>query len=127
VKPNFITREPIKILHQGDSLLFKGRSKVRARNQHSNYGISSELAEQMLGHITEKRKRMPLRNKIVVDAATRNILAGNKRTVSRRYYKQLLETEYKKLKTSLDPRSWKERRTLRQFIDNTMMKMYIVS
>jgi hypothetical protein len=90
-------------------------------------GLSNELTHKMRGLLVEGRKRMPIRNKLALDVATRSILSGNKRRVSKRWYDLVFKTEFNKLKTQLAPRSRHEKRALKSYLTNTMHKMYIVS
>lgn len=87
--------------------------------------LSKELGRRLLGHLEEKQKRIPLRNKIYLERSTRCVMRGRKKKISKQLFDQALDYEFNMLRQKMGIR-WGEKRALKRFIENTMFKMYDV-
>ena len=87
--------------------------------------LPKKLGKRLLGYLNEKQKTIPLRNKIYLERSTKCILRGRKKKISRHLFDQALDYEFNQLKQNIGV-SWVEKYALKNFIMNTMTKMYIV-
>jgi hypothetical protein len=85
---------------------------------------SHELAVKLYHVIERKRKKIPFRNKMQIDASVRSYMQGYKRNISKKRFQEVLKAEYNNMKLNVMLSSWGEKRALKQYIENTMTKMY---
>ena len=75
--------------------------------------------------LNEKKKCVPIRNKITIDVTLRNLKLGRKRDISKDRYERALNFEYKHMLDVMNIK-WGERKYIKKLLKNTMGKMYNV-
>ena len=87
--------------------------------------IPTNLAKRILLMLNEKKKCVPIRNKITIDVTLRNLKLGRKRDISKDRYERALNFEYKHMLDVMNIK-WGERKYIKKLLKNTMGKMYNV-
>ena len=90
-------------------------------------GLPMDLATRLFNRIQQKRNKLPVRNKVQIDASIQTIQWGKKKVINKELYSLLLKSIYNQMKDVAKFGYWSERKALKRFIENTLMKMYIVS
>jgi hypothetical protein len=99
----------------------------RQKQSETINGLPTDLATRLFSRIQQKRNRLPVRNRIRIDASIQTIQWGKKRVINRELYSMLIESIYNQMKDVTKFVYWGERKALKKYIENIMLKMYVVS
>lgn len=88
--------------------------------------IPTHLAIKIFTLIKKERNRIPLRKRIELEASIRNIMAGKKKTINKNLYTMIFNSEYERMINGIQVQTREDKKALKRYLGNTMVKMYQV-
>ena len=83
-----------------------------------------DLATRLFDRIQQKRNRLPVRNRIRIDASIQTIHWGKKRAIKKEFYSLLQKTVYKQMKNAIKVDYWGERKALKKYIEAPVVEYF---